>query len=156
MQGTVSNIWHNQRADGSEYWVVSIDGQRYSVWEKSTIDGVREGDAVEFAFTNSGRYRKLTAIKSTKSSTASHEDGLQSSSESLQTVKMNCLRAAAAMIKDAAISPEQKVSLAIGMARGLEDHILRRSGSEKAQSPTAKNDQDISDPKTTGRGEHDQ
>lgn len=68
MQEKVGRIWHNHRPDGSEYWVLSIDGKRYSTWDKNMVADVREGDLVDFAFTDSGRYRNLTGIKRIESS----------------------------------------------------------------------------------------
>ena len=113
MQGTVDKIWHNHRADGSEYWVLSIDGQRYSTWDKNMIADVQKGDSVEFAFTDSGRYRNLTALKRLSGSPFPTAGKMAPSPESLRTVKMNCLRTAAEMLKDTTLLPEQKVALAL-------------------------------------------
>jgi len=125
VQGIVDRIWHNQRADGSEFWVLSIDGQRYSTWDKNLVASVQEGDSVEFAFTESGRYRNLTALKRTGASAFTTADKLRISPESLRIVRMNCLRNAAEMLKDTTLLPEQKVALAINMAQELENHVLR-------------------------------
>lgn len=125
VQGTVDKIWHNQRADGSEYWVLSIDGKRYSTWDKNMVAHIREGDSVEFTFTDSGRYRNLTALKRLSGSVPTTVDKMAPRPESLRTVKMNCLRTAAEMLKDTTLLPEQKVALAINMAQELENHVLR-------------------------------
>jgi hypothetical protein len=130
VQGTVDKIWHNQRADGSEYWVLLIDGQRYSTWDKSLVANVQEGDLVEFAFTHSGRYRNLTALKRLPSSPFVTADRLLPCAGTLRSIRTSCLRTAAEMLKDTTLLPEQKVSLSIAMAKRLENHVL---GSPEAQ-----------------------
>lgn len=124
MQGTVNRIWHNRREDGSEYWVVSIDGQRYSTWDGDMLANVHQGDSVEFAFARSGHFRNLTALKPVQPAAFVTADTLQISAESLRIVRMNCLRTAAEMLKDTTYLPEQKVALAIEMAAKLEGHVL--------------------------------
>jgi hypothetical protein len=124
VQGTVGKIWHNQRADGSQYWVLSIDGQRYSTWDSSLVANIQEGDPVEFAFTNSGRYRNLTAIKRLPGSPFITADKLVPGAGTLRSIRMSCLRTAAEMLKDTTFLPEQRVSLSIAMAKRLENHVL--------------------------------
>jgi len=136
VQGTVDKIWHNQRADGSEYWVLSIDGQRYSTWDKNMIAHIREGDPVEFTFTDSGRYRNLTALKQLSGEPFITTDRMAPSPESLRTVKMSCLRTAAEMLKGTTLLPEQKVSLAINMAQMLESYVLHLHGAGKLEQAT--------------------
>jgi len=135
MQGTVNKVWHNHRADGSEFWVLSVDGQRYSTWDRSLIKDVREGDPVEFAFTHSGRYRSLTALKRLPGPPSITSDRLGPSPASLRIVRMNCLRTAAEMLKDTTLLPEQKVSLSIAMAKTLEKHVMSPPETGGEQKP---------------------
>ena len=62
MPGAVNKCWRNQRPDGSQYWVLSIDGKRYSTLSCELVSDIREGDGVEFSFHTSSRYRKVAAI----------------------------------------------------------------------------------------------
>jgi len=154
VQGTVDKIWHNHRADGSEYWVLSIDGQRYSTWDKNMVADIQEGYTVEFAFTDSGRYRNLTALKRLSGEPFITADRIAPSPESLRTVKMSCLRTAAEMLKDTTLLPEQKVSLAINMAERLENYVLRLQGAGKPKQATQRDNQDETesqDPKEGSR-----
>ncbi len=48
VQGTVDKPWRNERADGSEYCVLSIDRQRYTTFSRQLVKDIREGDRVEF------------------------------------------------------------------------------------------------------------
>jgi len=125
VKGIVDRIWRNERDDGSQYWVISIDGQRYSAFDKQVVGEVQEGESVEFAYTKSGRYKNLTALKRTGASAFTTADRLSIRSESLRIVRMSCLRTAAEMLKDTTLLPEQKVALAINMAQKMEKHILK-------------------------------
>lgn len=124
MRGTIERIWQNERADGSKYWVVSIDGKRYSTWDPGLLQGIQSGDAVEFTFTTSGRYKNLLAIKKLDDRQFRTADTLVVSPDALRIVRMNCLRTAAEMLKDTTLLPEKKVSMAISMAQRLEAHVL--------------------------------
>ncbi len=124
MRGTIERVWENERADGSKYWVVSIDGKRYSTWDPGLLQGIQSGDAVEFTFTTSGRYKNLLAIKKLDDQQFRTADTLVVNPEALRIVRMNCLRTAAEMLKDTTLLPEQKVSMAISMAQRLEAHVL--------------------------------
>jgi len=107
MQGTIGKIWQNQRQDGSQYWVLSIDGQRYTTFAKELAEGISEGDRVEFSFFNSGGYRKIAAIQrlSSRAPTATNNSPL--SGESLRIIRMNCLRTAAEMLKGSKLCPSR-------------------------------------------------
>jgi len=128
VQGTVQRVWCNRRADGSKYWVFSIDGRRYSTWNRDMAEGIRVGDRVEFAFTDSGRYRNLTALTRLPASRPWSADSLGMQPKSLRVVRMNCLRIAAELVKETTLLPEQKLAIATTMAKRLERHVLRTEG----------------------------
>ncbi len=135
MQGTVEKIWQNQRQDGSQYWMLSIDGQRYTTFAKELAEGISEGDRVEFSFYNSGRYRKIAAIQrlSSRAPTATKNSPL--SAESLRIIRMNCLRTAAEILKDSKLLPEQRLSVVTTIAQQLQQYVLRPPGDDPPQSP---------------------
>ncbi len=141
----MDKIWHNQRTDGSEYWALSINGERYTIWEKDLIADIKEGDLVEFAFTFSGRYRNLTGIRRLASSAFTTADKLVSDPTSLRITRMNCLRTAAEMLKDTTLLPEQKVSLAITMAQQLENHVLGNPENSELQEVMRQKEDDWPD-----------
>jgi len=151
MQGTVNRIWHNQRADGSEYWVVSVDGLRYSTWDENLVRGIREGDTVEFAFNRSGRYRNLTALKRASPPPFTTADKLVPSPKSLRIVRMSCLRTAAEMVKDSTLLPEQKVSLVLTIAQRLEKHVLGTGETRSSPSPPGEHDDGGTDNRQEGK-----
>lgn len=142
MRGTVDKIWHNQRADGSEYWVLSIDGQRYSTWVKSMAANIRQGDVVEFVFSDSGRYKNLTALKRTGalSFAATQKPGVDT--KLLRKVRMSCLRTAAELLNGTTLLPEQRLTLATDMAQKIEKYVLRPPDNSSKTADSEKNQRD--------------
>lgn len=124
MRGTIGKVWHNHRTDGSEFWVLSIDGERYSTWDRNLISNIQEGDLVEFTFNKSGRFKNLLALNRLSRSPFLTADMLTTSPESLRVVRMDCLRTSAELLKDTTMLPEQKTTMTIAMAKKLEEHIL--------------------------------
>jgi len=124
MQGRVDRVWRNERADGSEYWVLSVDGERYSTWDKDVIANVHEGDLVEFAFARSGRFRNLTALRKLTGPMPAGSSSPAPTARAQRRIRLHCLRTAAGMLKDATLLPEQKVSLVMAIAGQLEQHVL--------------------------------
>ena len=46
MEGKVEKIWENEK-NGKKYWVMAIDGERYSVWDVKYINCISEGSVVD-------------------------------------------------------------------------------------------------------------
>ena len=134
VKGKVSRIWHNLGADGSEYWVLSIDGQRYSTWDNNMISNVHEGDLVEFAFSPSGRYRNLTALNRLPAPPFTIANKVMISPESLRVVRMNCLRTAAEMLNEASLLYDQKSETVITVAKKLENFVLSSPETRRKKS----------------------
>ena len=135
MQGTIGKIWQNQRQDGSQYWVLSIDGQRYTTFAKELAEGISEGDRVEFSFYNSGRYRKIAAIQRLPSRATTATKNSPLSAGSLRIIRMNCLRTAAEMLKDSKLLPEQRLSVVTTIAQQFQQYVLRPPTDDPQRSP---------------------
>jgi hypothetical protein len=136
MLGKVDNVWRNEREDGSQYWVVSIDGKRYSTWDAKLAGDVQPGDPVEFAFVNSGRFRNLTALKRAPPSGVPTPEEPQVAPERMRVMRMNCLRTAAELLRDTTALPEQKTSMAIALAERLQTYVQSGQAPHESQ-PTA-------------------
>jgi hypothetical protein len=63
MQGRIEKIWENETKGGKTYWVLEIDGEKYSVWKPSYLEGIGEGDWVEYEFKESGDFRNITQLE---------------------------------------------------------------------------------------------
>jgi len=125
VQGTVDKLWRNERPDGSKYWVISIDGKRYSTWNEQLIRNLTPGDDVEFSFTTSGRHHNLIGLKIAGQTRRTKPDTLASSRTSRPIVRMSCLRTAAELLRDSSLLPEQRLAACITFCQRLERHVLQ-------------------------------
>ena len=136
MHGTVENVWENTREDGTVYWVLTIDGRRYSAFDPDLVQDVGPGDRVEFSYTSSGRYKNLLAIRRLT-------DQPEHPSETVRIVRMNSLRTAAELLRDSSLTPDQRAVAAIDIAEKLECHILRPERTEQDdEDPDADDEED--------------
>jgi len=65
MKGVIDKIEKKQTKNNKDYYLLTVDGERYSVWEAKLIKGLSEGDQVEFEWDKSGDFKKMTSLKST-------------------------------------------------------------------------------------------
>lgn len=54
MKGIFDKIWENKTKGNKPYWVLSIEGENYSVWDKKNLEGIQEGSTVEYDWKASG------------------------------------------------------------------------------------------------------
>jgi hypothetical protein len=120
MKGIIEKIWENKDKKGEKYWVIAIDGQRYSVWDENLMKNLSEGDLIEFLWKKSGRFRNITKIEKLpeKQALALQEE------KSKQIIRMSCIRSAAEILARVEIDPEEKVNKVIKIAKQFEDHVL--------------------------------
>ena len=117
-KGTIEKIWHNRRTDGSEYWVLKINGKRYGTFDPEHISYIQEGDAVEFSFSRNGTYSNIIAIKPLDPKPFPIPE------RSFRTVRTHCIIAASLLLMNSSQQPEQKADIAIEMAQRLEKYTL--------------------------------
>ena len=118
MQGKVEKIWHNRRTDGSEYWVIKIDGKTYSTFDPEHVSYIQEGDTVEFSFSRSGRYCNLIAVKPLNPPLS------PISGKVFREARMYCIIAASLLLMNSPLQPGQKAALAVEIAGKLEKYAL--------------------------------
>ena len=117
-RGTIESIWHNRRADGSEYWVLMIDGKRYSTFDPEHVSYIQEGDSVEFSFLQSGSYRNLIALKPLGTAVPAIPANF------IRRARAHCILAASLLLANSSQPPEQKAGIAVEMAKKLEGYVL--------------------------------
>ena len=61
MQGRVGKSWEND-GNGRPYWVLQIDGERYTTWNRKSLEGVQEGSLIEYEYKQSGKYRNISSL----------------------------------------------------------------------------------------------
>ena len=118
MQGTIEKIWENRNQKGETYWVLLINGQRFSLWDGSLLEGLKEGDRIDFLWKSAGRFKNITKI--TKLSNGNNKQ--------IRIIRMSCIRSAAELVSDAAINQGEKAELITRLEKQLESYVL---GKEK-------------------------
>ena len=125
MKGVIDKIWENKTDDGKPYLVVRIGGNKYSVWDKKYMDGIEEGSAVEYEFTQSGKFKKITDMRK-----IDLEPGIDPSERKPrdrngeEIVRMSCIRSAATLVADFGAPPEEKADITLGLARKFEKYVI--------------------------------
>lgn len=113
----MKKIWENKSRDGKKYWVLNIDGKRYSVWEEDYISGLDEGSVVEYSWKRVGRYNNITELKKIKT------DDICISQKDDQIIRMSCLKSASELLSSLEIEPEKKADIAINIAKKFHGYV---------------------------------
>jgi hypothetical protein len=121
MKGRISRIWTNERKDGTKYWVLSIDGQRYSVWDQKLVEGLNQGDAVDFEFKQSGNFRNIIKLSRIKEQTYAND-------AQKQIVRMSCLRSAAELLSNSGLVYDVRVKETLKAANKFEQWVIENKG----------------------------
>jgi hypothetical protein len=117
MKGTVEKIWENESRSGQKYLGISIDGQRYTLWEEKYFDLIHEGETIDFDWKKSGKYRNITEI------TTRNDDNDYSKRRLKSIIRMSCLKSASELISDSDIETEKRADLAIDFAKKFENYV---------------------------------
>ena len=62
MKGKISKMWINKLDDGKRYAVLSINGERYALWDEQYLNSFKEGDTVSYDFSEEGKYKNIDNI----------------------------------------------------------------------------------------------
>ena len=114
VRGRIEKIWKNESRDGKAYWVLSIDGERYSVWDEDLMQGLEEGLTVAFDAKQSGDFNNITDIEVAR---------LRRRLSSQKKVRLSCLRSASIVLANANLEPEKKEKLALEIAQRFERYV---------------------------------
>jgi|GEM_PF-642556 len=138
MKGTISKIWENKLDDGRTYMTLSIDGERYNVWDKKYFGNLNEGDSVSFNFSQKGKYKNISAISKADANPNAETDsnGRQSYNghngngfdhafrKDLEIVRMSCLKTALSATDDLIDLPlDEKADTIIDVAKKFESYV---------------------------------
>jgi hypothetical protein len=133
MKGQIEKIWDNESRNGQRYLGLSIDGQRYTLWDEKYFDRLEEGDAIDFEWKKSGKFKNITKINL-------NEEGYDfMERRQAGIIRMSCLKSASELISDSEIEPEKRADLAITFARKFEDYV--REGREGGDDSDARKKQ---------------
>ncbi len=117
MKGKIEKIWDNESRNGQRYLGLSVDGERYTLWEEKYFDKLQEGDIIDFEWKKSGKYRNITKIN------MDDEDGNFMERKHESIIRMSCLKSASELISDSDVEPNKRADLAIDFARKFEKYV---------------------------------
>lgn len=143
MYGTVCKIWENQTKEGVTFWVLSINGQKYGVWDKNLMQGLKEGDTVDFLWQPAGKYRTVTHLTRIESAPSAPTGALGAAvdQKSRHIIRMSCVRSAAELLKGRDSPTEERLEAALQIAEELEKHVLRPDSDQSSAKETREEDQ---------------
>ena len=117
MKGRIEKIWDNESRNGQRYLGLSIDGQRYTLWEEKYFDQLQEGEVIDFEWKKSGRFKNITEIK------YNNEDNNYPEKKLKSIIRMSCLKSASELISDSDVKTGKRADMAVEFARKFEDYI---------------------------------
>jgi len=133
MKGVIDKIWENKTDEGKPYLVVRIGENKYSVWDKKYMEGLNEGAAVEYEFTQSGKFKKITDMKK-----IDLEPGIDPPERKprdrngQEIVRMSCISSAATLAADFGSAPEERAKITLGLARRFEKYVIAHGAEVRA------------------------
>lgn len=132
MKGKISKVWENRLDDGRSYLTLSINGERYNVWDKKYFGGLREGETVSYEFTRKGKYNNISSISKAEADQESRQNGNgfngngldPASRKDLEIVRMSCLKTALSATQDLTdLTLNEKADTIIDVARRFESYV---------------------------------
>lgn len=125
MKETVDKIWENETSNGKKYWVLQIGDERYSVWDSELVEGLNEGDRIEYEWRKSGDYKKITVL--TRYPPGEALDS-QPSRKDMQIIRMSCLRSATEVLSGTNAKLDKKIEMALDIAKQFEKYVREDLG----------------------------
>ena len=131
MKGEIEKIWENESRNGKRYLGISVDGERYTLWEDEYFDKLKEGDIIDFEWKKSGKYKNITKINMNNDD----NDFMERKQESI--IRMSCLKSASELIAGSDLEPVKRADMALDFAGKFEKYV-RDGLEEDAPEPKKK------------------
>lgn len=131
MKGEIEKIWDNESRNGQRYLGISVDGERYTLWEEKYFDKLKEGDIIDFEWKKSGKYKNITKINMNNDD----NDFMERKQENI--IRMSCLKSASELIAGSDLEPVKRADMALDFAGKFEKYI-RDGLEEDAPEPKKK------------------
>lgn len=131
MKGEIEKIWDNESRNGERYLGLSVDGERYTLWEEKYFDKLKEGKVIDFDWKKSGKYKNITKINMNDD----NSDFMERKQESI--IRMSCLKSASELIAGSDLEPSKRANMALDFAKKFERYIKDDLG-EEAPEPKRK------------------
>jgi hypothetical protein len=125
MKGVIDKIFENKTKKQKPYWVLSIGGENYSVWDRKFMEGLQEGATVEYEWMASGDFKKVTEIRRIDMEPGL-DQGQKAYNRNQQIVRMSCIKSATVLVSNSDADPKEKGKITLGLARKFEEYITER------------------------------
>jgi hypothetical protein len=136
MKGVIDRIFENTTKKKMPYWVLSIGGENYSVWDKKFMEELHEGATVEYEWAASGDFKKVTEIRKINMEPGLEREG-KVYSRNQQIVRMSCIKSATVLISNFEAQPDEKGKITLGLARKFEEYVTDRKEKEEGSGTDA-------------------
>jgi hypothetical protein len=123
MKGEITKVWENETKDKKTYHVLDVNGERYSVWDPKLIEGIKEGDHVEYDWKKSGNFKKIVDLKKIDL-TPDLEGRYRPDRKSLEIIRMSCVKSASELLNGVYMDLDHKISKAIEISKEFEKYVL--------------------------------
>jgi hypothetical protein len=121
MKGIVDKIWENSTSNGKKYWVVQVGDERYSVWDPDLLEGLCEGDQIDYEWRKSGGYKKITSLTRYEPQEVSLT---QTERKNEQIVRMSCLRTAGEILACEQLDIKRKIEKVLDTSKIFEKYVV--------------------------------
>lgn len=121
MKGRIDEISVNELKGGRKYLTLSINGDKYSLWDKKYFETLQKGDLIEYEWRQSGNFRNITRIEvDPNTDPANYMDTREK-----HIVRMSCIKSAADILRYSDTDFPEKTDLALEAARKFEKYVTR-------------------------------
>lgn len=128
--GIVEGIEQKKTRKGEQYLLVTINGERYSLWDEDYFDQFREGDLVAYKWRESGDFKKIVEIERIT-------DELERRERTL--TRMGCLKYAVELAASALnLEESKKVAFALETAAAFERYVMGLQSGNQARRESEK------------------
>lgn len=112
MRGDIARVQEKKSKSEKKFWLLSIDGKNYGIWDKSLVDDLKQGDTIESCWIENRGYRVITSLRKT-------------SIKDDQIIRMGCLSSASRLVSATGINPQKRKKLALEMAKEFEEYVKK-------------------------------
>jgi hypothetical protein len=124
MKGKVEEISRQISKKGDEYLRVTIDGEKYTIWEPDYFDLIKEGDIIDFEYTESTQWKNITDLAVACPTTdEGPERGKYLRLKDRQIARMSCLKSAAYLLANLEGDSSEKGQDTLSLAKIFERYI---------------------------------
>jgi len=116
-RGIIESIKEKKTKSGEKYLALTIDGERYSLWDKDYFNQIQEGDLVTYKWKQSGNFKKITEIERIENPELDLRER--------KLIRMGCLKYATELISGLnGFDVADRISYTIEAAQVFEKYVM--------------------------------